>query len=107
MLRSLVDGCSRRARKERAGALIAALVTTAAGGIGTVVSDGQTALVVPERDAGRLASAIARVLDDPDFGQSLGAAARQLAASRFGWSRTAERFEAAYDRALAFKSNRR
>jgi glycosyltransferase involved in cell wall biosynthesis len=80
------------------------LVTTAAGGIGTVVSDGQTALVVPERDAGALAAAIRRLLESSDLRQTVGAAARTLAATRFGWGRTAEQFERAYERALAFKS---
>ncbi len=80
------------------------LVTTAAGGIGTVVSDGQTALVVSERDATALAAAIARLLATPALGEEIGAAARTLASTRFGWARTAEQFEQAYERALAFKS---
>ena len=80
------------------------LVTTAAGGIGSVVADGKTALVVPERDPAALAAAIVRLRDSPAFGASLGSAARTLAATRFGWTRTAEQFERAYDRALAFKS---
>jgi glycosyltransferase involved in cell wall biosynthesis len=80
------------------------LVTTTAGGIGAVVSDGQNALVVPERDASALAASIVRLLDAPALRESLGSTARRLAADRFGWARTAERFERAYDRALAFKS---
>lgn len=80
------------------------LVTTAAGGIGAVVSHGSTALVVPERDAAGLAKAIRRLLNDAALGRSIGGAGRALASTRFGWSRTAERLEAAYARALAFKS---
>ena len=80
------------------------LVTTPAGGIGSVVSDGRTALVVPERDAAALAATILRLLDAPALRMSVGTAARALAAAEFGWARTAEQFERAYDRALAFKS---
>jgi glycosyltransferase involved in cell wall biosynthesis len=83
------------------------LVTTPAGGIGTVVTDERTALVVSERDASGLAYAIRRLLEAPALSASIGAAGRQLAAERFGWTTTAGRFEAAYDRALAFKSNGR
>jgi glycosyltransferase involved in cell wall biosynthesis len=80
------------------------LVTTAAGGIGAVVEDGRTALVVPERDAAALAAAAAQILADPERGRRMGAAARARVQERFGWDRVAERFDAAYDRALAFKS---
>ncbi len=80
------------------------LITTAAGGIGAVVDDGRTAMVVPERDPAAIAAAIIRLDADPAAARALGAAARVSVAERFGWGRTAERFEAAYDRALAFKS---
>ena len=83
------------------------LVTTAAGGIGAVVEDGRTALVVPERDPEALASAIGRLLAGPQLRQAIGAAGRDLAAARFGWAAAAERFEEAYRRALAFKSRQR
>jgi glycosyltransferase involved in cell wall biosynthesis len=83
------------------------LVTTAAGGIGAVVTDGRTALVVPERDVAATAAAIRRVIDEPQMAGSLAAAARELAMTRFGWAGAAERFEACYGRALAFKSSRR
>jgi glycosyltransferase involved in cell wall biosynthesis len=80
------------------------LVTTAAGGIAAVVEDGRTAVVVAERDADALAAAAARILKDPDSGRRMGAAARAVVQERFGWARAAERFDAAYARALAFKS---
>jgi glycosyltransferase involved in cell wall biosynthesis len=83
------------------------LVTTPAGGIGSVVTDEQTALVVPERDPKALTGAIGRLVASPDLRAALGTAGRRLAAHRFGWTTTGERFEAAYDRALAFKSNGR
>ena len=80
------------------------LVTTAAGGIGAVVENGRTAVVVPERDSAALAAAATRILADPEGGRRMGEAARALVQARFGWPRVAERFDAAYDRALAFMS---
>ncbi len=83
------------------------LVTTPAGGIGAVVTDEHTALVAPERDVAALAAAIQRLLNDPSLGQSIGVRARTLAIRQFGWPRAAERFEAAFERALVFKSRQR
>lgn len=83
------------------------LVTTTAGGIGAVVKDDVTAVVVPERDVAALTAALRRLGGDPAARQRLGAAARQLVDGQFGWGQTAAQFEAAYGRALAFKSMRR
>ena len=80
------------------------VITTAAGGIGAVVEDGHTALVVPERDSGAIAAALVHVATNPEAARRLGAAGRAQVSARFGWDRAASRFEAAYDRALAFKS---
>lgn len=82
------------------------LVTTAAGGIGAVVEDDHTALVVPERDGRAIASAVRR-LSDAGLRDRLATAARELVRERFGWPRTAEQYELAYDHALALKSLRR
>jgi glycosyltransferase involved in cell wall biosynthesis len=83
------------------------LVTTPAGGIGAVVAHDRTALVVGERDVPALAEAIGRLLGDAALRRTLGAAAREVAAAQFGWDRTAAGFEAAFDRALVFKSCKR
>ena len=81
-----------------------AVVATAAGGLGSVVIDDQTGAIVPERDSGALATAITGLLRDPARRARLGAAGRATVATRFGWPAAAERFEIAYDRALAFTS---
>jgi glycosyltransferase involved in cell wall biosynthesis len=78
------------------------LVTTAAGGIGSVVTDGRSGLIVPERDPAGLARAMDRLLDDRSAAARIGAAGRALVEERFGWTRVAERLSDAYDRALAF-----
>jgi glycosyltransferase involved in cell wall biosynthesis len=80
------------------------LVTTAAGGIAAVVENGVTGVIVAERQPDAIAAALERVLENREMARRMGAAARALVQTRFGWDRTAERFEAAYLRALAFKS---
>jgi glycosyltransferase involved in cell wall biosynthesis len=82
----------------------AAVIATAAGGIGTVVEHEKTGLVVPERHAEAIAAAVRRTSADPALRARLGESARRMVEARFGWGRAAERFEAAYRRALANKS---
>jgi phosphatidyl-myo-inositol dimannoside synthase len=82
----------------------APVVTTRAGGIGSVVEHDRNALVVAERDPRGLAGAIDTLLADAGSRERLGRAGRALVDERFGWDAAAARFEAAYDRALAFKS---
>ena len=77
------------------------LVATPAGGIGSVVADGVTGLVVAERDVTGLSSAIERLLTDRALAARLGDTARRWAIAEGSWSRAAERFEGAYDRAAS------
>ena len=84
-----------------------ALITTAAGGIGSVVEDNVTAAVVGERDVAALAAAIQRLGADRRGRERIGGAARELVERQFGWGQTAIQFEAAYRRALAFTSTGR
>jgi glycosyltransferase involved in cell wall biosynthesis len=80
------------------------VVATPAGGIGSVIEDGRTGLLVPEADPQALAAGISSLFANPARRGALGEAARALVTERFGWAAAAARFEAAYDRALAFKS---
>ena len=80
------------------------LITTAAGGIGAVVEHGRTAIVVPEGEGAAIAEAMRRLIENPELARRMGTAGRAVAREHFGWERAAERFEAAYGRALAFKS---
>jgi glycosyltransferase involved in cell wall biosynthesis len=77
------------------------VVATPAGGIGAVVTDGRTGVLVPERDAASLARALFEVLADRTRGDVMGRAAREDVDQRFGWGRVAGRLEAAYDCAAA------
>jgi glycosyltransferase involved in cell wall biosynthesis len=80
------------------------LVATTAGGIAAVVDDGRTALLVPERDEAALADALGRLLSAPEARRLIGGAARQEAMRSHSWARVAERFEAAYEQARAWRS---
>ncbi len=77
------------------------LVATPAGGIGAVIDHERTGLIVSERDPLAIARAIEMLIANPTQRRALATAARELALTRFGWSRVAERFEAAYAAARA------
>jgi glycosyltransferase involved in cell wall biosynthesis len=80
------------------------LVATPAGGIASVIEDGRTGVLVPERDTVSLARALDALLADPARRAALGQEARAMVDRQFSWDGVAARFEAAYDRALAFNS---
>ena len=67
------------------------VIASAVGGIVDIVSDGENGLLVPPRDAGALAAAIARVADDSGLRATLGDGARRTAAERLDWGRIAGR----------------
>lgn len=60
-----------------------AIVTTDAPGCRETVIDGQNGVLVPPRDAGALAAAMARFLEDPALAVTMGTRSRRLAEERF------------------------
>jgi glycosyltransferase involved in cell wall biosynthesis len=59
------------------------IVATRVGGVPEIVSDGESALLVPPRDSERMASAIARLLKDGELRARLAARARSIALSEY------------------------
>jgi MMP alpha-(1->4)-mannosyltransferase len=97
---SLYEGFSLPAVEAMACAV--PLVTTTGGALPEVVGpDGHAALHVPPADAGALAHALGRLLDDGDLRARLGGTGRTRAVQRFGWRASARATVAEYERVLA------
>lgn len=80
----------------QAGQMGRPVVASAVGGLGEVVEDGATGLLLPDLDAAALAAAIERVLGDPDTARRMGDAARRRVASKFAMDRCADEYETLY-----------
>jgi len=84
------------------------LVATTGGAIPEVAGpDGETCLAVPPGDAGALAAALGRLLDDPELRARIGAAGRDRVLARFTWERAAELTVERYRAAIATGDGRR
>jgi glycosyltransferase involved in cell wall biosynthesis len=81
---------------ERARPVIAAAI----GGLGELVRDGETGLLVPPGEAEPLAEAIVRVAGDADLARQMGEAGRRRALARFLQVFCTERTELLYEAAL-------
>jgi glycosyltransferase involved in cell wall biosynthesis len=73
-----------------------AIVATAVGGNTRLIEDGVHGLLVPPADAEALASAISRLLVEPDLAARLGAAARRRTATKYSRQAMLRRFEDFY-----------
>jgi glycosyltransferase involved in cell wall biosynthesis len=76
------------------------VVATDVGGIADAVSDGETGLLVPPSNPGRLAAALEELLLDPGRRRALGVAGRDRARARFHAGTAVASLEALYDRLL-------
>jgi L-malate glycosyltransferase len=72
-------------------------VATAVGGVPEVIEDGVDGLLVPPRDAASLATAILRVLRDPELATRLAAAGRERARLEFGFDRVVAELRSVYE----------
>ena len=78
------------------------VVATTGGALPEVVgTDGSAGILVPPRDAGALASAIATVLDAGDRRARMGSMGRARVLERFTWKRAAELTAEQYQKAIA------
>lgn len=67
-----------------------AVVATPVGGIPTLITHGETGLLVPPRDAVALRVALERILEDPSYRRSLGIAARERVERYCSWQRVTD-----------------
>ena len=81
----------------------APLVATRVGGTPEALADGEAGLLIPPGDAGAIARAIARLLDDRELAGRLGRAAREVIATRFSVERMVRSTEQLYMDLLAKK----
>ncbi len=77
------------------------VVSTTAGGLPAQVDDGETGYLVPPRDEDALASAIIRLLKDPDLRARLGANGREKARAEYSEGAVAAKTFAVYQAVLA------
>jgi glycosyltransferase involved in cell wall biosynthesis len=73
-----------------------AVVSTAVGGVGDAIRDGETGLLVPHGDPDALAAAVERLLDDERLRQRLVAAAREHVGERASPQAMIDRYAAIY-----------
>ncbi|HEY5699473.1 MAG TPA: glycosyltransferase [Acidimicrobiales bacterium] len=73
------------------------LVTTDNGGCREYAVDGETALVVPPRDVGAMADAMARLREDPELAARLVVNGLDVVATTFDWERRTDDLEAILD----------
>ena len=76
------------------------VVASSVGGIGEVVADGRTGLLVPAGDCAALAERIGRLMDSPTLAATLGDAARLEIQSRYSFTRMVNAFESIYENEL-------
>lgn len=72
------------------------VVATAVDGTPEIVDDPATGLLVQPHDAGGLAAALARVLDDPGMARGMGAEALRRSEAEYTWAANARRMEQVY-----------
>jgi glycosyltransferase involved in cell wall biosynthesis len=66
-------------------------VATAVDGTPEIVRDGETGLLVPPRDPGALADALARLVDDPELARRMGDRALEIGRETYTWHANAVR----------------
>lgn len=71
-------------------------VASRIGGNTDLIEDGRTGLLVPPGDAGALADGVLAILEDPERGRRVGAAARAVAVERFGMASVVRRYAELY-----------
>jgi glycosyltransferase involved in cell wall biosynthesis len=76
------------------------VVASRISGIPLAVEDGETGLLVPERDPEALLGALRRLLADPDSARAMGERGRRKAEAELTWDAVAARYREGYEMAL-------
>jgi glycosyltransferase involved in cell wall biosynthesis len=79
------------------------VVASGISGIPLAVEDGQTGLLVPEKDPQRLLAALLRLLGDRDAAREMGERGRQKAVAELTWDAVAARYREGYLAALSMR----
>jgi glycosyltransferase involved in cell wall biosynthesis len=74
----------------------APVVATAVAGMPLAVADGETGVLVPEKDPRALAEAVGSLLDRPEKARALGRAGRERVAAELNWAAVARVHDALY-----------
>jgi len=77
------------------------VIATRVGGVDSIVTDGETGLIVPPSDSARLAERIEELLDDPVKARRIGEAGRKMVRQRFQVSRMVAETAALYGEVIA------
>jgi glycosyltransferase involved in cell wall biosynthesis len=78
-----------------------AIVASAVGGVGEIVADGDTGVLVPPRNPDALAGAICTLLDDADARERMGQAGRARVEAEFTIEQTVRSYESLYGELIA------
>jgi glycosyltransferase involved in cell wall biosynthesis len=73
------------------------------GGISDVIRNGETGILVPEKDAEALAAAVLQLLDNPELALRLVNAGMAHAQSYFDWNRIIDSLSQVYRSAISEK----
>ena len=76
------------------------VIATNVGGIADLLTDNETALLVPDNDDKAMAAAVMRLLRDPDLAGRLSANGRKLA-ERFSWEKVRPQWEKLFTEVMA------
>ena len=82
------------------------IVATDVGGVGEIILDGESGLLVAPGDSAALAQALRRLVEQPTWAHRLGERARSLYAERFTLEHMVASTEAVYHRALLGRGHR-
>ncbi len=81
------------------------VVASRVGGIGDVIKDERTGLLVPEKNPEAIAEAVLRILADPVFARRLGEEGYAFATQYFDWESITDQLETVYQRVCPFRSS--